>query len=150
MALEPPSSTIQATLRKLNTHISAAVMARSCVRETLHLGFPGDTYEQLFYVADVKIARGFSRDLYINLGKHIPMLMFPVRSSGMQRLIGLVPSEPSNREQLGFEDIRGEVERLLGIKVTQGNLFSPYRVYHRAAEKLRVGRRYMMAMRGTR
>ena len=27
--------------------------ARSCVRETLGLGFPGGTYEQLFYVADV-------------------------------------------------------------------------------------------------
>jgi 2-polyprenyl-6-methoxyphenol hydroxylase-like FAD-dependent oxidoreductase len=70
--------------------------ARSCVRETLQLGFPGGTYEQLFYVADVKIARGFSRDLYINLGEHILTLMFPVRSSGMQRLIGLVPSELSN------------------------------------------------------
>ena len=87
--------------------------ARSCVRETLHLGFPGGTYEQLFYVADVKIARGFSRDLYINLGKHILTLMFPVRSSGMQRLIGLVPSELSHRDKLlGFEDIRAHVEAL--------------------------------------
>ncbi len=80
--------------------------ARSCVRETLGVGFPGGTYEQLFYVADVKIARGFSRDLYINLGKHILTLMFPVRSSGMQRLIGLVPPELSHHEKLGFEDIR--------------------------------------------
>ena len=93
--------------------------ARSCVRETLQLGFPGGTYEQLFYVADVKIARGFSRDLYINLGKHILTLMFPVRSSGMQRLIGLVPSELSHRENLGFEDIRAQVEPLLDIKVTR-------------------------------
>jgi 2-polyprenyl-6-methoxyphenol hydroxylase-like FAD-dependent oxidoreductase len=76
--------------------------ARSCIRETLQLGFPGGTYEQLFYVADVKIASGFSRDLYINLGEHIRTLMFPVRSSGMQRLIGLVPPELSHREKLGF------------------------------------------------
>src|ERR1700722_6935034 len=59
--------------------------ARSCVRETLQLGFPGGTYEQLFYVADVKTERGFSRDLYINLGKHILTLVFTARASGMQR-----------------------------------------------------------------
>ena len=83
--------------------------ARSCVRETHQLGFPEGTYEQLFYVADVKIARGFSQDLYINLGEHILTLMFPVRSTGMQRLIGLVPSELSHRENLRFEDIRAQV-----------------------------------------
>ena len=122
--------------------------ARSCVRETLQLGFPGGTYEQLFYVADVKIARGFSRDLYINLGKHILTLMFPVRSSGMQRLIGLVPSELSHRDKLGFEDIRAHVEPLLDIKVTEVNWFSTYRVHHRVADKFRVGRAFLVGDAG--
>jgi 2-polyprenyl-6-methoxyphenol hydroxylase-like FAD-dependent oxidoreductase len=122
--------------------------ARSCVRETLQLGFPGGTYEQLFYVADVKIARGSSRDLYINLGKHILTLMFPVRSSGMQRLIGLVPSELSHRDKLGFEDIRAHVEPLLDIKVTELNWFSTYRVHHRVADKFRVGRAFLVGDAG--
>src|ERR1700757_696146 len=122
--------------------------ARSCVRETLQLGFPGGTYEQLFYVADVKIARGFSRDLYINLGEHILSLMFPVRSSGMQRLIGLVPSELSHRENLGFEDIRSQIEPLLDIKVTEVNWFSTYRVHHRVADKFRVGRAFLVGDAG--
>ena len=122
--------------------------ARSCVRETLRLGFTGGTYEQLFYVADVKIARGFSRDLYINLGEHILTLMFPVRSSGMQRLIGLVPSELSDRENLDFEDIRGHVEPLLDIKVTDVNWFSSYRVHHRVADKFRLGRAFLVGDAG--
>jgi 2-polyprenyl-6-methoxyphenol hydroxylase-like FAD-dependent oxidoreductase len=122
--------------------------ARSCVRETLGLGFPGGTYEQLFYVADVRIAGGFSRDLYINLGKHILTLMFPVRSSGMQRLIGLVPPELSHHENLGFEDIRAQVESLLAIKVTQVNWFSTYRVHHRVADKFRVGRAFLVGDAG--
>ncbi len=122
--------------------------ARSCVRETLKLGFPGGTYEQLFYVADVKTERGFSRDLYINLGKHILTLMFPVRSSGMQRLIGLVPTELSHREKLAFEDIRGHVEPLLDIKVTAVNWFSTYRVHHRVADKFRVGRAFLVGDAG--
>jgi 2-polyprenyl-6-methoxyphenol hydroxylase-like FAD-dependent oxidoreductase len=122
--------------------------ARSCVRETLHLGFPGGTYEQLFYVADVKITRGFCRDLYINLGEHVLSLMFPVRSSGMQRLIGLVPPDLSHRENLGFEDIRAQVEPLLDIKVTEVNWFSTYRVHHRVADKFRVGRAFLVGDAG--
>jgi 2-polyprenyl-6-methoxyphenol hydroxylase-like FAD-dependent oxidoreductase len=122
-----------------SSYICGCDGARSCVRETLHVGFPGGTYEQLFYVADVKIAQDFSRDLYINLGEHILTLMFPVRSSGMQRLIGLVPWELSDRETLGFEDLRAHVEPLLDIKVAQVNWFSTYRVHHRVAEQFRVG-----------
>jgi 2-polyprenyl-6-methoxyphenol hydroxylase-like FAD-dependent oxidoreductase len=118
--------------------------ARSCVRESLDVGFPGGTYEQLFYVADVKIERGFDRDLYINLGEHILSLMFPVRSSGMQRLIGLVPPELSNREKLNFEDLRNYIEPLLDVKVTEVNWFSTYRVHHRIAGKFRVGRAFLV------
>lgn len=122
--------------------------ARSCVRETLKLDFPGGTYQQLFYVADVKITRGFDRDLYINLGEHILSLMFPVRSSGMQRLIGLVPPELSDRETLSFEDIRSRVERLLDVKVSEVNWFSTYRVHHRVADQFRVGRAFIVGDAG--
>lgn len=122
--------------------------ARSCVRETLKLDFPGGTYQQLFYVADVKITRGFDHDLYINLGKHILSLMFPVRSSGMQRLIGLVPPELSDRETLSFEEIRGHVEPLLDVKVSEVNWFSTYRVHHRVADKFRVGRAFIVGDAG--
>jgi len=118
--------------------------ARSCVRETLQVGFPGGTYDQLFFVADVQIAAGFSRDLYINLGEHILSLMFPVRSSGMQRLIGLVPPELSHRDKLSFEDIRAQVEPILDIQVTQVNWFSTYRVHHRVADKFRLGRAFLV------
>jgi 2-polyprenyl-6-methoxyphenol hydroxylase-like FAD-dependent oxidoreductase len=131
-----------------STYICGCDGARSCVRETLGIGFPGGTYDQLFYVADVKIAGGFSRDLYINLGKHILTLMFPVRSSGMQRLIGLVPPELSHKEKLGFEDIRAQVEPLLDIKVTDVNWFSTYRVHHRVADKFRVRRAFLVGDAG--
>ena len=122
--------------------------ARSCVRETLGLGFPGGTYDQTFYVTDVKIARGFDRDLNFSLGEHILSLMFPVRSSGMQRLIGLVPPELTQKQNLTFEDIRGSVEPLLDIKVTEVNWFSSYCVHHRVAEKFRAGRAFLLGDAG--
>jgi 2-polyprenyl-6-methoxyphenol hydroxylase-like FAD-dependent oxidoreductase len=122
--------------------------ARSQVRETMGLGFPGGTYEQLFFVADAKTARGFERDLIINLGEHILSLMFPVRSSGMQRLIGLVPPELSEKHGLTFEDIRGRVEKLMDIRVTHVNWFSTYRVHHRVAERFRTGRAFLLGDAG--
>jgi len=122
--------------------------AHSRVRETLNIGFPGGTYDQLFYVADVRIARGFDRDLHLNLGKHILTLMFPVRSSGMQRLIGLVPPELSDRTDLTFDDIRDRVERQLDIQIPEVNWFSTYRVHHRVAERFRVGQGFLLGDAG--
>jgi 2-polyprenyl-6-methoxyphenol hydroxylase-like FAD-dependent oxidoreductase len=141
-----------ATIERQNGGAQQAIAAYICgcdgahsrVRETLKIGFPGGDYEQRFYVADVKIDRGFVRDLWISLGEHILSLMFPVRSSGMQRLIGLVPEELSNRESLSFEDIRGHVEPLLDIKVTEVNWFSTYRVHHRVAENFCVRRAFLV------
>jgi hypothetical protein len=71
--------------------------------------------------------------------------MFPVRLSGMQRLIGLA-SGLDDQQTLGFEDIRTYVEALLDIKVTQVNWFSTYRVHHRIADKFRVGRAFLLGM----
>ena len=122
--------------------------AHSAVRDALKIGFPGGTYDQLFYVADVRIDRSLDRDLHINLGEHVLTLMFPVRSSGMQRLIGLVPPELSDRSDLGFENIRPWVERQLGIMVEQVNWFSTYRVHHRVAEHFRVGRAFLLGDAG--
>ena len=122
--------------------------AHSCVRETLKIGFPGGTYDQLFYVADVRTARGFDHDLYMNLGDHILTLMFPVRSSGMQRLIGLVPPELSGRADLAFDDIRVPVERQLGLRIAEVNWFSTYRVHHRVAAHFRAGRGFLLGDAG--
>jgi len=122
--------------------------ARSTVRQALALPFPGGTYEQLYFVADVRIARGFDRDLHATLGKDVLVLMFPVRSGGMQRLIGLVPPEMSERKDLGFEDLRGRIEPFLGIRVAEVNWFSTYRVHHRVAERFRVGRAFLLGDAG--
>jgi 2-polyprenyl-6-methoxyphenol hydroxylase-like FAD-dependent oxidoreductase len=118
--------------------------AHSQVRQSLGAGFPGGTYEQLFYVADARIDREFDEDLYGNLGAKIFALMLPVRSTGMQRLIGLVPPHLSERPDLTFDDIRGDVETLLNVRVTDLNWFATYRVHHRVAEHFRVGRAFLL------
>lgn len=122
--------------------------ARSVVRQALGLDFPGGTYAQRFFVADTRIAGGGSQDLVVNLGENILVLMLPVRLSGMQRLIGIVPEALNAREDLTFDDIRGEVEHFLGITVTDVNWFSVYTVHHRVAERFQVERAFLLGDAG--
>lgn len=117
--------------------------AHSRVRQGLGLDFPGGTYEQLFYVADVRTAGAFTTDMVANLGDGGIALMLPVRLSGMQRLIGTVPRELDGRSDVTFEDVRPHVERLLGIRAEHLNWFSTYRVHHRVAARFGVGRVFM-------
>ncbi len=114
--------------------------ARSRVRQDLKLAFPGGGYSQLFYVADVAIDGDWVSDLFGNLGANSLALMFPVRSSGMRRLIGIVPADVAGRAVITFEDIRPEAEPLLGVRVTRVNWFSTYHVHHRVAARFGVGR----------
>jgi 2-polyprenyl-6-methoxyphenol hydroxylase-like FAD-dependent oxidoreductase len=64
--------------------------------------------------------------------------MLPVRSRGMQRLIGILPDDAS--ADAGFEAVRPVLEPLLGIEVEQVNWFSTYRVHHRVAGQFRTNR----------
>jgi 2-polyprenyl-6-methoxyphenol hydroxylase-like FAD-dependent oxidoreductase len=122
--------------------------AHSRVRESLGIGFPGGTYEQQFFVADVQLTTGFSRDLIISLGDKVLTLLFPVRRSGMQRLIGLVPPELTHRDDLRFEEIQHQAEQLLDIRVAAVDWFSTYRVHHRVADRFRAGRAFLLGDAG--
>jgi 2-polyprenyl-6-methoxyphenol hydroxylase-like FAD-dependent oxidoreductase len=115
----------------------------SRVREELGIGFPGGTYEHLFYVADVKAEGPFEREGFANFEARVFGLMLPVRSRGMQRLIGIVPDELAARPDLRFEDIRGIVEPLLGVRVAELNWFSTYRVHHRVADHFQLERCFL-------
>ncbi len=118
--------------------------AHSAVRSALGLGFAGKTYDQLFFVCDARIDAPFHRDLYVTLGEYALALMFAVRSSGMRRLIGLVPSGLEGCDSITYESIRGQVEPLLGVRVTDVNWFATYRVHHRVAERFRIDRVFIL------
>jgi len=115
--------------------------ARSRVRASLQLEFTGGTYKHLYYVADVQTSGPPNRDLIGHLGANTFALMLPVRSRGMQRLIGIMPEDAP--EYPTFETIRPTLEPLLGIQVEQVNWFSTYRVHHRVASRFRVDRCFL-------
>ncbi|TFW22778.1 FAD-dependent oxidoreductase [Duganella callida] len=123
------------------TYLCGCDGARSRVRESLKLDFSGGTYDHLYYVADVHPEGPPNQDLVAHLGANTFALMLPVRSRGMQRLIGIMPDGAP--EHATFEHVRPVLEPLLGIRVEQVNWFSTYRVHHRVAAHFRIGRCFL-------
>ncbi|MGO4704696.1 FAD-dependent monooxygenase [Microvirga sp. 2MCAF38] len=118
--------------------------AHSTVRHGLDLEFPGGSYEQTFYVADAHAtgeAAGGGLNMCLNAKDFC--LALPVRSTGMHRLIGIIPDEVKDRENITFEDLKPIIERLFGIKVDQLNWFSLYHVHHRVAGHFARGRAFI-------
>jgi hypothetical protein len=66
--------------------------------------------------------------------------MMPVRTSGMQRLLGIVPRAIATQQEISFADVGEASTRLLNIDVQSVNWFSTYQVHHRVADHFRVGR----------
>ncbi|WP_460145270.1 FAD-dependent monooxygenase [Pseudomonas sp. S2_A02] len=120
--------------------------ARSIVRKTLDTGFPGGTYQQIFYVADVQ-ARGptFNGELHVDLDEADFLAIFPLSDEGRARLIGTVRDERADRaETLQFEDVSRRAIENLKLQIDQVNWFSTYRVHHRVADHFRTGRAFLL------
>ncbi len=140
---------VRATLRKDGADETVEVAylcgcdgARSVVRQKLDLGFEGGTYQQEFWVADVDATGEAAANEYINacLTANGFVLVMPIRSSGMHRLIGVVPEELEGRETLTFDDVRPFLEKMIEVHVERVNWFSRYQAHHRVASRFRQGR----------
>ncbi len=120
--------------------------ARSRVRETLDTGFPGGTYAQLFYVADVE-ARGEAIDgnLHVDLDEADFLAVFALKGQGRARLIGTVRDERAQHaETLRFEDVSARAIDSLKLQIERVNWFSTYHVHHRVARTFRKGRAFLL------
>jgi 2-polyprenyl-6-methoxyphenol hydroxylase-like FAD-dependent oxidoreductase len=120
--------------------------AHSIVREGLAIGFPGGTYQGLFYVADVE-ATGPATDheLHIDLDEADLLIVFPMKGQGRVRLVGSVHQEPGNEERpMTFDDVSPRAIEHLKLNITKVNWFSTYRVHHRVVESFRKGRAFLL------
>jgi 2-polyprenyl-6-methoxyphenol hydroxylase-like FAD-dependent oxidoreductase len=120
--------------------------AHSQVRDAIGTGFPGGTYRQLFYVADVE-AEGSPLDgeLHVDLDEADFLAVFPLAGTGRARLIGTVRDERADHaETLRFEDVSDRAIRNLKVSVRRVNWFSTYHVHHRVTERFRKGRAFLL------
>jgi 2-polyprenyl-6-methoxyphenol hydroxylase-like FAD-dependent oxidoreductase len=120
--------------------------AHSTVREILGIGFPGGTYEHLFYVADVE-ARGGVMDgeLHVALDDADFVAVFPLKSARGARFVGTVRPDAERRlDELGWDDVSADALARLGIDVHRLNWFSTYHVHHRVAGRFVKGRGFLL------
>lgn len=120
--------------------------ARSLVRHQMNANFPGGTYKQVFYVADVK-ASGLkpANEIHIALDSSDFVADLSYGKKGLSRLIGMVQDERAERpETLTFNDVNHEAIERLGLQIQQVNWFSTYRVHHRVTDHFRRGRIFLL------
>jgi 2-polyprenyl-6-methoxyphenol hydroxylase-like FAD-dependent oxidoreductase len=128
------------------TYLAGCDGARSAVRETMGTGFPGGTYRQVFYVADVDVKGAVANgELHIDLDEADFLAVFPLAGEGRARLIGTVRNQRAdNAETLRFEDVSGRAIEHLKVQVDKVNWFSTYRVHHRVTDHFRKGRAFVL------
>jgi 2-polyprenyl-6-methoxyphenol hydroxylase-like FAD-dependent oxidoreductase len=128
------------------SYIAGCDGARSVVRETLGVGFPGGTYRQVFYVADVD-AEGppIDGELHVDLDEADFLAIFPLAGEGRARLIGTVRDERAERaDTMRFEDVSDRAIQNLKLEVRKVNWFSTYHVHHRVARRFQAGRAFLL------
>ena len=127
-------------------YIAGCDGAHSTVREALEIGFPGGTYDHLFYVADVEASgAAMNGELHVALDTTDFLAVFPLKGEGRARLVGTVREEAEHQhENLSWNDVSKRVIEWMRIDVERVNWFSTYRVHHRVADHFRKGRAFLL------
>jgi 2-polyprenyl-6-methoxyphenol hydroxylase-like FAD-dependent oxidoreductase len=128
------------------SYIAGCDGARSTVRETIGTGFPGGTYRQVFYVADVEASgRAVDGELHVDLDEADFLAVFPLADKARARLIGTVRDERADRvASLKFEDVSDRAINNLKVQVNKVNWFSTYHVHYRVTPHFRKGRAFLL------
>ena len=127
-------------------YIAGCDGAHSVVRQTMGIGYPGATYRQVFYVADVEASGpAIDGELHADLDEADFLAVFPLAGKGRARLIGTVRDERADRaDTLKFEDVSSRIIDNLKVRIEKVNWFSTYHVHHRVADHFRNGRAFLL------
>ena len=148
------ADTVTATLRGADgqeeiceaSYLAGCDGARSIVRQGMATGFPGGTYQQLFYVADINASGpALDGELHIDLDDADFLAVFPLQGSGRARLIGTVRGErAAHPDTLTFADVSVRAIQNMKVQVGSVNWFSTYNVHHRVTDHFRKGRAFLL------
>ncbi len=135
-----------ATLGCEALYIAGCDGAHSAVRERLAIGFPGGTYEHVFYVADVEGGGpAMNGEIHVALDSHDFLAVFPLTAPGHARLVGTIrESIAAGHDEVGWRDVSKRVIDWMRVDVATVNWFSTYRVHHRVATRFRSDRAFLL------
>jgi 2-polyprenyl-6-methoxyphenol hydroxylase-like FAD-dependent oxidoreductase len=111
--------------------------ARSVVRETCGITFPGAPYEHVFFVADVEMSGTMIADeVNVYLFRDGFHLLFPMRGQDHWRIAGILPPALRNQPDLKFDAVIPSVRnQASGLDIKSCSWFSTYRIHHRSAAR---------------
>ena len=120
--------------------------ARSAVRQALDIGFPGATYSQYFYVADVQATGPTANgEVHVALDDADFLIVFPMKGAGRVRLVGVARDKGGRSDaDVRFADVSHLALEHLGVHVDSVNWFSTYHVHHRVAARFRDRRAFLL------
>jgi 2-polyprenyl-6-methoxyphenol hydroxylase-like FAD-dependent oxidoreductase len=114
--------------------------AHSSVRELSGVEFPGAPYEHVFFVADTEATGSMVPDeVNAYLWRDGFHLLFPMRGKDHWRVVGILPEDLRNKDDVEFEDVIPSLrhEAGAGLSFRTCSWFSTYRIHHRAAARFR-------------
>ena len=128
-------------------YIAGCDGAHSAVRKLSGIGFPGAPYEHVFYVADVEMTGTMApEEVNIYLWRKGFHLLFPMRGSDHWRIVGIVPPRLRGSDELDLDAIMPSLRKEAGnaLSIKKCSWFSSYRIHHRAAERFRDRRAFIL------
>jgi 2-polyprenyl-6-methoxyphenol hydroxylase-like FAD-dependent oxidoreductase len=145
VALDQQADHVIATVRDLDGHtrtIRAAYVAgcdgsRSAVRTICGIEFPGAPYEHSFFVADTDATGPMvPNELNVFLWGSGFHLYFPMKGINRWRVIGILPNELFDKDNVTFEELIPTLQHVggSGLSFTKCLWFSTYRIQHRCVE----------------
>jgi hypothetical protein len=123
--------------------------ARSTVRNALNIEFAGSSYQKhKFFVADLR-AEGELIPGNLNLflsKKYYVLALFPMPGAQRFRLVGMLPSDLTQREHVTFEDLKPKLREMVGqrMQFNDASWFSTYNVHHRVATQFQKGNCFLI------
>ncbi len=117
--------------------------ARSPVRHQLNFSFKGGTYEHKFFVADSVIKWDLAYNkLIVAPGKKNFCAFMPMQGERKYRILGTMPKEFSDKENITFEEIQEVVLNTMknNIEIESTDWFSTYKLHHRSVDRFSQGK----------
>ncbi len=155
IALEQEPGHVRATLKQADgtsreitpAWVAGCDGAHSRVRELSGITFPGAPYEHVFFVADTEVTGNMVADeVNVYLWQEGFHLFFPMRGKDHWRVVGIVPPELRDTDEVTFEAVTPSLrkEAGAGLSFKACTWFSTYRIQHRSAARFRDRRCFLL------
>ena len=117
------------------------------MRELNGIAFPGAPYEHVFYVADTEATGGMvPGEVNVYLWRTGFHLLFPMRGKDHWRIVGILPPGMRDSKHASIDDVLPSLraEAGAGLAIKACSWFSTYRIHHRAAQRFRDRRCFLL------